>query len=63
MRNQKWNQFDHRDEEIPETWFESCVFLNHAIQRLNNRIDGPLGKTFDILNGAHDAVRKAGSNG
>lgn len=57
MRNQKWNQFNHSDDEIPETWYEACVFLDHAIAHLRNRDGGPLGENFDILNGAHNAVR------
>lgn len=56
MRNHKWNQFDYRDEEIPQTSFEAAVFLHHAIQHLNNRISGPLGETFDILNGAQRSI-------
>lgn len=59
MRNQKWNQFDYRDEEIPETWFEACVFLSRAEKHLYNRIDGPLNETHQILNKAHaDSARQ-----
>jgi hypothetical protein len=58
MRNQKWNQHSFRDEEIPETAFEACVFLIHACRHLRNRCEGPLGEAHDIFMDAHDKASK-----
>jgi hypothetical protein len=56
--NSRWSGFRGYAEVIPSTNYEACVFLQDAILHLMNRTGGPLGDTFEILNGAHEAINE-----
>ncbi len=54
----KWDMFRCSEDGVPATWFEASVFLNNAMCHLRNRIDGPLGETWHIIEDARTSVHK-----
>ena len=53
----RYSGFRATREDIPQTPYEACVFLDNAIQHLWNHCDRDgTSSEFRILNGAHNAI-------
>ena len=56
----RYSEFRTNREDIPQTPYEACVFLDNVIHHLWNRDrhSDDAHEVFVILNGAHNAINR-----